>query len=116
MPPIPKKARCEDSASFEPDAYFSAWASDEFTPPYDGDFRKFIIRTFGLSLKDDYGYMAQAAEVTLLQAQTYIEFGGQGGLHAWYRDGAGQQVSRLGCDHPACVRAPSHSRGIQCGV
>ncbi|EMC96803.1 hypothetical protein BAUCODRAFT_46023, partial [Baudoinia panamericana UAMH 10762] len=90
MPPIPKKPQTEDSTTFDPDAYFSAWSKDEYTPPYDNDFRKFIIKTFGLPVRDDYRYMAQSAVVTLLQAQTYVEFGGQGNLHVWYRDGENQ--------------------------
>jgi hypothetical protein len=92
MPPIPKKPRCEDSQDFDPDKYFESWAKEEFQPPYDNDFRRFIVKTFGLDLRDDYPYMAQGTEVTLLQAQTYTEFGGQGGLHAWYKDAEGKQV------------------------
>jgi hypothetical protein len=64
-----------------------------YTPPYDNDFRKFIIRSFGLKLSDSFVYRA-VAEVTLLQAQTYLEFGGQNGLHGWYRDSEGNEVSR----------------------
>jgi hypothetical protein len=93
MPAIPKKAQTEDSTTFDPDKYFEAWSKDEITPPYDNDFRKFIIKTFGLPVRDDYGYMAQNAEVTLLQAQTYVEWAGQGNLHAWYRDAENQVVS-----------------------
>ncbi|KAK0261429.1 hypothetical protein LTS09_004142 [Friedmanniomyces endolithicus] len=89
MPTIPNKPQTEDSTTFSPDAYFEAWSKDEYTPPYDNDFRKFIIKTFGLPFRDDYGYMAQSAEVTLLQAQTYVEWGAQGNLHAWYRDDEG---------------------------
>ncbi|KAK5112223.1 hypothetical protein LTR62_004384 [Meristemomyces frigidus] len=90
MPTIPRQAQTEDSTTFDPDKYFDAWGKEEITPPYDNDFRKFIIKTFGLSVRDDYGYMAQNAEVTLLSAQTYIECGGQNGLHGWYRDAEGQ--------------------------
>ncbi|KAK3067933.1 hypothetical protein LTR53_014880 [Teratosphaeriaceae sp. CCFEE 6253] len=89
MPAIPKKPQTEDSTTFDPDKYFEAWASEEYTPPYDNNFRLFIIKTFGLPVRDDYGYMAQSAEVTLLQAQTYVEWGAQGNLHAWYRDDEG---------------------------
>lgn len=92
MPAIPKQAQTEDSDTFDPDKYFDAWSKEEITPPYDNDFRKFIIRTFGLPRDDDYGYAA-TSEVTLLQAQTYIEFGRQGGLHSWYKDDEGQPVS-----------------------
>ncbi|KAK0869690.1 hypothetical protein LTR87_013601 [Friedmanniomyces endolithicus] len=93
MPTIPNKPQTEDSTTFSPDAYFEAWSKEEYTPPYDNDFRKFIIKTFGLPFRDDYGYMAQSAEVTLLQAQTYVEWGAQGNLHAWYRDDEGVVVS-----------------------
>lgn len=92
MPTIPDRAQTEDSTSFSPDAYFDAWEKGEITAPYDNDFRKFILTTFGLPQDDTYTYAA-VAEVTLLQAQTYVEFGGQGGLHAWYRDDQGKPVS-----------------------
>jgi len=93
MPPIPKKPQTEDSTTFDPDKYFEAWSTNEFTPPYDNNFRRFFIRTFGLPIRDDYGYMAQQAEVTLLHAQTCVEVGRQGGLHNWYKDAEGQVVS-----------------------
>lgn len=92
MPAIPQQAQTEGSKTFEPDAFFETWAKEELTPPYDNDFRKFIIKAFGLDLDDTYGYRA-TAEVTLLQAQTYVEFGAQGGLHKWYVDAEGAQVS-----------------------
>lgn len=85
MPTIPNQAQTDGSSTFSPDAYFDAWAKGELTPPYDNNFRKFIIQSFGLSPRDDYPYKA-TAEVTLLQAQTYLEMGAQGGLHAWYKD------------------------------
>ncbi|KAK4553722.1 hypothetical protein LTR86_009220 [Recurvomyces mirabilis] len=90
MPAIPRQAQTEDSTTFDPDKYFDAWSKEEITPPYDNDFRKFIIKTFGLSIRDDYGYMAQNAEVTLLRCQTYLDVGAQGGLHGWYKDAEGQ--------------------------
>ncbi|EME47098.1 hypothetical protein DOTSEDRAFT_50577 [Dothistroma septosporum NZE10] len=90
MPSIPRKAQTEGSSTFEPSAFFESWSKEEAQPfLYQNDFRKFIIKAFGLILRDDYPYKA-TAEVTLLQAQTYIEFGGQNGLHAWYRDAEGQ--------------------------
>ena len=92
MPSIPRKPQTEDSKTFDPDKYFEAWSREEFHPPYDNDFRKFIIRTFGLPMRDDYGYMAQHAEVTLLKCQTHIECGRQNGMHAWYRDAEGNVV------------------------
>ncbi|KAK6004431.1 hypothetical protein QM012_008293 [Aureobasidium pullulans] len=91
MPTIPDRAQTEDSTTFSPDAYFDAWEKGEITAPYDNDFRKFILTTFGLPQDDTYTYAA-VAEVTLLQAQTYVEFGGQGGLHAWYRDDQGKPL------------------------
>lgn len=98
MPRIPKKAQTEGSTTFDPDKFFDAWAKDEITPPYDNNFRRFIIRAFGLQLSDDYQYQATAV-VSLLQAQTYVEFGAQGGLHAWYRDDEGKEVGQP----PSCL-------------
>lgn len=94
MSQIPQVASTQGSSSFDPDAFFEAWAQETLTPPYDNDFRKFIIKAFGLRPDDSFVYRA-VAEVTLLQAQTYLEFGGQGGLHGWYLDEEGKQVS---CD------------------
>ena len=91
MPRIPQKAQTDGSDTFDPDKFFEAWSKEQITPPYDNNFRRFIIRSFGLPYDDTYGYKA-TAEVTLLQAQTYIEFGAQGGLHAWYKDEAGSEV------------------------
>lgn len=91
--PIPNKPQTDGSTTFDPDQFFEAWEQEKLTAPYDGDFRKFIIRAFGLKLNDTYIYTA-TAEVTLLQAQTYIEFGGQGRLHEWYKDEEGNQVSK----------------------
>lgn len=93
MSDIPQRAETQGSTTFNPDTFFDAWAKDELTPPYDNDFRKFIIRAFGLKPDDNFVYRA-VAEVTLLQAQTYLEFGGQGGLHKWYVDGQGNEVSQ----------------------
>ncbi|KAF2722943.1 hypothetical protein K431DRAFT_283449 [Polychaeton citri CBS 116435] len=87
---VPKSAGTEGSTTFTPDSYFAAWSKEEITPPYDNDFRKFILRTFGLSLRnEEYVYRA-IAEVTLLQVQTYLEFGAKGGLHSWYLDDEGK--------------------------
>jgi len=93
MPRIPQQAQTEGSTTFDPDKYFEAWSNDEYTPPYDNDFRKFILRTFGLPLRDEEYVYKASSEVSLLQVQTYLEFGGQGGLHAWYKDEEGQTVS-----------------------
>lgn len=94
MPCIPNKAQTEDSTTFDPDKFFEAWSKEEITPPYDNNFRRFIIQAFGLPHDDEYRYQATSV-VSLLQAQTYIEFGAQGGLHAWYRDLEGKEVGFL---------------------
>ena len=94
MSQIPQVASTQGSQTFDPDAFFEAWAQETLTPPYDNDFRKFIIKAFGLKPDDSFVYRA-IAEVTLLQAQTYLEFGGQGGLHGWYLDEEGKEVSVL---------------------
>ena len=93
MSEIPQRAETQGSTTFDPENFFDAWAKEEITPPYDNDFRKFVIKSFGLKLNDDFVYRAMA-EVTLLQAQTYLEFGGQNGLHRWYNDSEGNEVSR----------------------
>lgn len=92
MSDIPQRAETQGSTTFDPEKFFDAWAKEEITPPYDNDFRKFIIKSFGLKLNDAFLYRA-VAEVTLLQAQTYLEFGGQNGLHRWYNDNEGNEVS-----------------------
>jgi len=92
MSEIPQRAETQGSTNFDPDTFFEAWAKEEITPPYDNDLRKFVIRAFGLKLNDSFVYRA-TAEVTLLQAQTYLEFGGQNGLHRWYNDSEGNEVS-----------------------
>lgn len=91
MPRIPQTPQTDGSTTFDPDKFFEAWSKGELTPPYDNNFRRFVIRSFGLPLHDDYGYQA-TTEVTLLQAQTHVEFGAQGGLHGWYRDEEGAEV------------------------
>lgn len=93
MSEIPQRVETQGSTTFDSDKFFDAWTKEEITPPYDNDFRKFIIRAFGLKPDDAFVYRA-IAEVTLLQAQTYLEFGGQGGLHKWYVDSEGNEVSQ----------------------
>jgi len=88
---IPQSPHTEGTSSFDPDKFFEAWAREEITAPYDNNFRKCIGQAFGLKPSDTYVYRA-TAEVTLLQAQTYLEYGGMGRLHEWYRDGEGKQV------------------------
>ncbi|KAF2216316.1 hypothetical protein CERZMDRAFT_33393 [Cercospora zeae-maydis SCOH1-5] len=87
--PIPKKPQTEGSVTFDPGKFFDAWSRGELTAPYDNDFRKFTIKSFGLRLNDQYGYRA-TTEVTLLAAQSHVEAGAANGLHTWYRDTTGQ--------------------------
>lgn len=90
---VPKAAETVGAKTFNPDEFFDDWTSGEAQQLlYTGDFRKFLLKAFGLDPRDQYVYRA-VAEVTLLQAQTYIELGGQNGFHAWYRDAEGQVVS-----------------------
>lgn len=96
--PIPKKPQTDGSSTFVPDKFFETWAKEELKLPVDNDFRKLIIKAFGLRLSDDYGYQA-TTEVTLRQAQEYVQIGGTNGLHAWYRDGEGKPVSTCGHSH-----------------
>jgi len=91
MPRIPGKAQTDGSASFDPDKYLEAWGDELLQPLYNNNFRRFIGETFGLKPSDTYGYKA-SSEVTLLQAQTYLEYGGQGSLHTWYKDAEGNPV------------------------
>ena len=94
MPPIPIKAQTEGSSTFDPDSYLSSWGDEVLGPLYNNNFRAFIGTTFGLKPSDTYGYKA-TSEVTLLQAQTYLEYGGQGGLHGWYKDAASGELVSL---------------------
>ena len=103
MSDIPQRAETQGSTTFDPEKFFDAWAKEEITPPYDNDFRKFVIKSFGLKLDDSFVYRA-IAEVNLLQAQTYLEFGGQNGLHRWYNDSEGNEVSRK--THGTRARSP----------
>lgn len=103
MSEIPQRVETQGSTTFDPEKFFDAWAKEEITPPYDNDFRKFIIRAFGLKQDDKFVYRA-IAEVTLLQAQTYLEFGGQNGLHKWYVDSEGNEVSPT-LPQPTCETA-----------
>ncbi len=91
--PIPRKPQTEGSTTFDPEKFFDAWQKEELTAPHDNDFRKFIIKSFGLRVSDQYGYRA-TTEVTLQGAQSHVDAGGANGLHAWYRDAEGKPVSR----------------------
>ncbi|PSK37303.1 hypothetical protein B9Z65_2045 [Elsinoe australis] len=91
MPPrIPKKPQTEGSFNFDPDFFFEKWAIGENGVPRDNDFQKCISRAFGLRSNDSYVYKA-IAEVTLSQAQTYLNYGNQGRLLEWYRDEEGNK-------------------------
>lgn len=92
MPSIPNRAQTDGSKTFDPDAFFEAWSKEELQPPHDNEFRQFILKAFDLELNDTYGYRA-TAEVTLSQAQMYLEMGAQRGLHKWYAH-EGEAVSR----------------------
>lgn len=91
---IAKGPSTEDSkVPFDPDKFFNDWPKEEAQPLLTpNDFRKFLIKAFDLDIRDDYVYKA-TAEVTLQQAQRYLEFGGQNGLHAWYKDAENDAVS-----------------------
>ncbi|KAF2154418.1 hypothetical protein K461DRAFT_293066 [Myriangium duriaei CBS 260.36] len=93
MPPrIPKKPQTEGSFNFDPDQFLEKWEKGEYGVPKDSnDFQKCIARAFGLRANDSYIYRA-TAEVTLAQAQTYLNYGGQGRLLEWYRDEEGKQL------------------------
>ena len=92
MPPSTRaKPYTVGSLSFGPDRFFSEW--DESILSRDNDLKQCIIRAFGLKSNDDYIYHA-VASVTLDQVQAVINAGGLNGMHAWYRDGKGEQVMR----------------------
>ena len=74
---------------FEPDAFLNEW--NEESLPQCNDLRSAIIQAFKLK-PDNYIYHATAS-VSLDQVQSAIEHGGANGLHAWYRNGAGEQVN-----------------------
>jgi len=92
MARIPQKPQTEGSSTFDPERFFEAWEKGDLKAPQDNAFRKFIIEGFGLRPTDNYIYRA-IAEVTLPQTQAYLERGGAGRLHEWYRDEHGSQVS-----------------------
>ncbi|KAG8626057.1 hypothetical protein KVT40_006458 [Elsinoe batatas] len=90
-PRIPKKPQTEGSFNFDPDQFFEKWEKGEIGAPDDNDFKKCISRAFGLRPNDTYKYKA-IAEVTLDQAQTYLNYGDQGRLLEWYRDEEGKKL------------------------
>jgi hypothetical protein len=73
--------------------YFEEWRKGALSPPdKDSNFQAFILKAFGLAPQDDYIYRA-GAEVTLSQAQHYLEIAAEKGFHAWYRDAEAEKVS-----------------------
>lgn len=92
MPPFARaRPHSVGSSSFDPDQFIEQW--DEVVVPHDNDLKKCIVRAFKLKPNDDYVYHA-IASVTLDQVQAAINAGRLNGMHAWYRDENGHQVSR----------------------
>jgi len=92
MPPSTRaRPHTVGSSSFDPDRFFAQW--DESGPARDNDLKNFIIRAFGLKADDNYVYHA-IASVTLDQVQIAVNAGGVNGMHVWYRDEKGEQVTR----------------------
>ena len=85
-------AHTEGSSQFDPGDFFNAWENGQKTLPEDNGLRTSILSTFHLAPSDDYVYHATAS-VTLAQVQMAINHGGESGLHAWYIDDEGKQVS-----------------------
>lgn len=85
------KAKTIGSAGFEPNEWLDAW--DTSKAPLETDFASAIRNAFGLNPKDNYVYHA-VASVTLAQVQVAIDHEDENGMHAWYRDEGGAQVTR----------------------
>ena len=85
------KAVTIGSTIFDPNQLLDSW-KPEFAPQND-NLKEAIQKTFGLKQNDNYVYHA-IASVTLAQVQVAIEHGGSNGMHAWYRDEAGNQVTQ----------------------
>jgi hypothetical protein len=93
MPSVLRETRTEGSTTFAPDVYFEEWRKGALSPPDKAtNFRAFVLKAFALTPQDDYIYRA-GAEVTLSQAQQYLETGAEKGFHAWYRDAEAEKVS-----------------------
>lgn len=80
------------SSRFRPDEFLDTW--DAKNVPQQHDLKSAIIQAFSLNATDDYVYHA-IASVTLGQVQAAIDHGAANGMHAWYRDEAGDQVTRI---------------------
>lgn len=83
------KAETVGSRNFEPDRFLHSWDLEGL--PVKNNLRSAIVQAFGLREDDNYVYHATAS-VTLAQVQTAIDHGDANGMHAWYRDEAGNQV------------------------
>lgn len=94
LPKLPTKPQTEGAPDFDAGELFSSWSSGRIGVPKDNDFAQCITNTFHLRLTDKYTYRA-IAEVTLAQAQTYLNYGDQGKLLEWYRDESGAKVCHM---------------------
>jgi hypothetical protein len=88
---LKSKATTVDSRDFYPDQFLNSWHPASI--PQNNDLRTAIVKSFRLKQTDDYVYHA-IASVTLSQVQVAIDHGDVNGMHAWYRDVAGQQVTQ----------------------
>ncbi|KAF2502781.1 hypothetical protein BU16DRAFT_521449 [Lophium mytilinum] len=87
----PQAPYCEGAKRpFDPNTLIRDW--HKHPSPEKGPFSSSITLIFGLSQEDKYVYNAGPAGVTLLQAQTALLAKGKNGLHAWYRDGEGNEI------------------------
>jgi len=93
-PRFPKKPQTEGVLHFDPDQFFEDWEKNSESLAQDNDLQKCIQKAFGLSINDKYIYRA-VAEVTLAEAQEYLNHGDQGRLLEWYRNADGSKVSYL---------------------
>lgn len=104
MPSARSRPHTVGASSFDPDTFFEQW--DESIAPVDNHLQACIQRAFKLKPNDDYVYHA-IASVTLEQVQVAINHGNANGMHAWYRDGKGEQVC------PPSIHPPSLSHTLQ---
>jgi hypothetical protein len=92
MPPIERGPSSVGWPNFDPDIFIQDWNNTLIPTSKDKSFEECIKRAFGLKNKDHYVYHA-IASVTLEQVQSAIKVGSRNGMHAWYRDEEGKQVS-----------------------
>jgi hypothetical protein len=86
------------STGFEPDAFIKQWNLDLVPNSEENDLNGCIQKAFELNNKDDYVYHA-IASVTLQQVQSAVNAGSLNGMHAWYKDTDGKQVSSVRPNH-----------------